>query len=165
MKKVVNMMFTLGTAGILCLGGVLINRRKEKELDRAKELIYKNDKIIQVFDQFLTIKQEGKDLSLFFKENGYKKVAIYGVGYLGKRICDELISADVEVVYFIDKSVENMEKMLPIFKPEQKLPAADVVIVTPVFYFHSIEIELEKYVNCPIISIEDVLDEALLSEY
>lgn len=165
MKKVIYTLVTIGTTALACLGGLVIYRRKEKELRGTAQLVSKNEKIIQILDEFLSIKQEGKSLKSYFKEYDYKKIAIYGLGYLGKRLYDELKTIDVEVVFFIDKNIESQDDGIPVYTPDQDLPNADVVVITPVFYFHNIENELEAYVKCPIVSMEDVLDEVLLSQY
>lgn len=165
MKKKILFLATLLFSSAVCVGTFVLFRKKRKELENNRQIVYKNDKIIQNLDEFLTIKQAGKNISIYFENTGYKKVAIYGMGYLGKRLYDELKSLDIEVAYLVDKDAENINEEVPVFKPDQKLPYADVLIVTPVFYFHAIENEMERQVNCPIISLEDVLDEVLLSEY
>lgn len=162
MKKLFLVFFAIGAA---CLGGAVAYTKKIKELENNQQLVRKNDKIIQVLDEFLTIKQMGKNLNSYFKDNNYTKIAIYGMGHLGKRLYDELKAEDMNIAYLIDKKAEDIKEEIPVFIPGQELPDADVVIVTPVFYFHSIENELEQYIKCEIVSLEDVLDEVILSEY
>ena len=40
---------------------------------------------------------------------------------------------------------------------EDELPTVDAVVVTAVFYFDQIASELQEKVECPIVSVEDVL--------
>lgn len=42
-------------------------------------------------------------------------------------------------------------------KPDDTLPDVDAIIVTAFFFFDEIEQELEDKIDCPIISIEDVV--------
>lgn len=149
--------------GIVSLAGGVSLVRKSKEVHQERQLVIKNDKIIQMLDQFLTIKQSGLCLECYFKENGFKSVAIYGMGYLGKRLFDELKNTEIKVTYAIDKKISNIDCDVEVLTLDKTLPSVDVVIVTPVFYFLEIEKELDSYVNCPIISLEDVLDEVQLS--
>lgn len=165
MKKKKFMLMEIGTIVVAFFYSVWTYWHKEKELRTKQELIMKNDKIIQVLDEFLMIKQSEQSLDFYFKENDYKKVAIYGKGYLGKRLYDELKSLNIEVVCFIDKNTENLNNEVPVLRPDGVLPSFDIVVVTPVFYFYMIENELEKYVHSPIVSLEDILDEVLLAEY
>ena len=44
-----------------------------------------------------------------------------------------------------------------VLKPDDTLPDVDAIIVTAFFFFDEIEQELEDKIDCPIISIEDVV--------
>lgn len=102
-KKVLSLIIS-GTVFAAYSVGIVAYRKKSKQMKEAQQLVLKNDKIIQLLDEFLEIKQAGKSLDLYFKENNYKKVAIYGLGYLGKRLYDELKVSGIGIEYIVDKN-------------------------------------------------------------
>ena len=65
--------------------------------------------------------------------------------------------SNIEVRYVIDKNAENIYADVEVKKPEDDLEEVDAVIVTAVFFFDEIEEQLEKSLDCPIISLEDIV--------
>lgn len=141
-----------GVAGISSVGSVLSKKVKETQKYADKHL-----SIMLVMNQWIINKQEGKSLVNFFEENNYKSIAIYGMSYLGERLMDELKDTGIEVRYAIDKNAENIYTDIDMKTPEDDLDSVDVVIVTAVFFFDEIEEQLEKKIDCPIISLEDII--------
>ena len=45
-------------------------------------------------------------------------------------------------------------------QPEEVLKDVDAIIVTPIFYFEEIKRKLSAKVRCPIISLEDIINNA-----
>ena len=130
---------------------------ENKKVKRGKELDKKNDAILQVMSQWLLLKQEGKNLSDYFLENGYKRIAVYGMHYLGEALLKELENSEVEVVYAIDKRADGIYCDVNVVTPEDELEEVDVVVVTAFFFFDEIEELLSTKIDCPIISIEDAI--------
>ena len=48
---------------------------------------------------------------------------------------------------------------MDVLTPDDDLPEVDLIVVTPVHYFDEIEEMLADKVDCPVISIEDVVYE------
>lgn len=42
----------------------------------------------------------------YFLRNGYKKITIYGMRYVGETLLDELKNSEINVVYGIDKNAD-----------------------------------------------------------
>jgi hypothetical protein len=95
----------------------------------------------------------------YLQTHGYKKIAIYGMSYVGETLVEELKNSDVEIAYVIDRNADNISVDFKIVSGEGQLDDVDAVIVTPVFFFSDIEEELSDKLDCPIISIEDILFE------
>ena len=86
------------------------------------------------------------------------QIAVYGLAELANRLAEDLAGSEVVLKYGIDRNVCcTSSRMSEIYSMEDKLPEADVIVVTPFYAFESIKAELEKKVRCPIISIEDVV--------
>ena len=110
-------------------------------------------------NQWVAVKQEGKNLADYFDKQGYKSIAIYGMSYAGERLLEELKCSDIQVQYGIDKNADNIYMDVNIVTMEDELKPVDAIVVTPIFFFDDIEEELSQKIDCPIISLEDVLYE------
>lgn len=165
-----------GTIGMLSLlagfvGGVsVIARTSETELKKEAQRIedvwkYANqlaDKHLQLFllmNQWVGIKQKGKNLTSYFERNGYKRIAIYGMSYVGITLVEELKGTNIEIVYGIDQKADDVNTAFDIFTMEDPLDVVDVVIVTAVTFYDDILKKLSKKICCPIVSLETVLRE------
>ena len=112
-----------------------------------------------MMNQWVAVKQEGKNLADYFEEQGYKSIAIYGMSYAGERLLEELKGSDIRVKYGIDKNAGNIFLDVNMVTMEDELKPVDAIVVTPIFFFDDIEEELSQKIDCPIISLEDVLYE------
>ena len=111
------------------------------------------------FDICKKIKQEGKNLRSYFEENGYYEIAIYGMSYAGETLINELQGSNVKIKYGIDQNAENIYADINLVSPDDELENVDAIIITPIKFFDEIEKKLSKKVNCPILSLEDILYE------
>ncbi|GFI36111.1 hypothetical protein AALA13_02220 [Lachnospiraceae bacterium 50-23] len=143
-----------GVAGVSSIWSVLSKKTKEAQKYADKHFV-----IMQVMNQWLINKQEGKSLVSFFEENGYKSIAIYGMSYLGERLEDELRDSGIKICYAIDKNAENIYADIDVKSLEDDMDDVDAVVVTAVYFFDEVEEELEKIFDCPIISLEDIVQE------
>ena len=110
-----------------------------------------------ILKQWFVLRQQGKMTEQYFKENEYKKIAIYGMSDLGQFLSDELQNSEIEVAYGIDRRADKLSARVPILTMEDELPTVDVCVVTAAYFFNQIAEELQKKLECPIISIEDIL--------
>lgn len=119
-----------------------------------------------VLDKWLQIKSRGDSLVTYFDDNSIKRIAIYGLGVLGKRLYEELQQEKVKIVCGIDQNAKNIQiDNLEIRTLEDEFPQVDAVVVTPVAFR---EIEKEIYQKAgwrtEVVSIEDVVDYCFLRE-
>lgn len=142
------------TAGALAVGKVT-----GKTIDEKQGKVDKFKSYYNMLNQWLSLKQEGKSLDDYFKENNYKAIAIYGMGEMGNRLYEELKNTEVEVKYAIDKNAESTYSELDVMDIDDEMPQVDVVIITAVFAFDEIMENIEDKFDCPIISLEDVVYE------
>ena len=108
-----------------------------------------------MMNQWVAVKQEGKNLADYFEKQGYKSIAVYGMSYAGERLLEELKGSDIQVQYGIDKNADNIYMDVNIVTMEDELKPVDAIVVTPIFFFDDIEEELSQKIDCPIISLED----------
>lgn len=132
---------------------------KQKAVDQKTQKVDKFKGYYSMLNQWLTLKQEGKSLEKYFVDNGYKNIAIYGMGEMGNRLYDELKGSSIKVAYAVDQNAASTYSELEVIEPEDELKEVDVLIVTATFAFDEIEKELSDKVTCPIVSLEDVVYE------
>lgn len=144
-----------------------MDRENKPEIDKITKLQGLANKHLQLFlmmNQWVGIKQEGKNLSAYFERNGYKRIAIYGMSYAGCTLYDELLSSDIEIAYLIDQNVQKAISLGKGFGAEfvsmdDSLEEVDVIVVTPITFFEEIAENLRKKIDCPIVSLKAILDE------
>lgn len=141
-------------------GGVAAGTTSSKKIKEMAEGHAKVHELYMAFDQWLRVRQEGRTLVEYFEKQGYKTVAIYGMKELGERLYDELQGSGITVKYVIDKNADSIYADVDVITPDEALEPVDVIVVTAIYYFDEIEEMLCEKVDCPIISLEDVLYEA-----
>lgn len=157
-KSIVAILSSMAGAAV---GAGILFKRENGKLRKEQDTNCKNDKILKVFRQWFDIKRNGNNLSNYFVENNYKTVAVYGLHYLGECLVNELLDNGIDVKYAIDKNAETIcaEADIEIYTPDENLPAVDVIVVTAFYFFDDIEDMLYDKVDCPIISLEDIVYE------
>ena len=152
-----------GVIGVLtalagAAAGVAVTARRMS--DQIEEKQKKADKHMTLFlmmNQWVKVKQEGKNLSLYFEREGYKEIAIYGMSYAGETLMEELVDSPVTVKYGIDRNAEKILADVDVVTPDAFLEPVASIVVTSVTFFEEIEEILRQKTDCPIISLEDIL--------
>ncbi|MEY8375770.1 hypothetical protein AALD22_08310 [Lachnospiraceae bacterium 56-18] len=155
MKKIFQGIITMlaGTiAGIMATRKILLNLLRKNQENAEKFQI-----LFQMMNQWVELKQKGINLSQFFEENGYKKIAIYGMSSAGEALCNELKDSDIEITYAVDKNKYGVVTELEVYAPDEELPDVDVIVVSAVAYYDEIAAMLEEKVKFPIVSLEDIV--------
>lgn len=141
--------------------GVLLEQYKQgKKRFLLEDRVNKNTLTIKIYDSWIQQKQNNKSISTFFEKNNFYKIAIYGMNNLGERVVNELQGTNIVVKYAIDRNADKINTNIHVVHPNDILKEVDTVVVTPVYYFNDIEKQLMSKVNCPIISLQDVIDNA-----
>ena len=127
------------------------------KVNDMKKMSDKHLELFLLMNQWVKIKQEGKDLASYFEKKGYKKIAVYGMSFVGETLVDELKGTDIQVLYGIDQRGDSIYADIDIVTMEDSLDAVDAVVVTAVAFFEEIEEKLCRRVDCPIVSLGDIL--------
>lgn len=140
-------------------GGCISGKIKGDLLNKSKRMSAKHLELFLLMNKWVEVKQEGKCLASYFERNGYKRIAIYGMSYVGNTLVNELRDTGIEVVYGIDKNVDSYHEDIEIIVPSNNMEKVDAIVVTAFTFFDEISDDLSKLIDCPILSIEDVLYE------
>lgn len=101
-------------------------------------------------------KAGGGSIERYLCEKDYHKIMIYGAGYIGERLIDELEDSQVEIVAAMDRAVVFAD--VPVISVNDEIPDVDCIVVTPVFYFEDIYKMLSEKTNIPILSISEIVE-------
>lgn len=154
-----------GVIGVLALvagaaGGALsVGQAGKKKLKKEEQYANKHLALFKMMNQWVKVKQQGKNLASYFEENDYKKIAIYGMSYAGETLLEELKDSGIEVAYGIDANARSIFANTEVVTMDDYLEEVDAVVVTAITFFDEIEEDLSGKMDCPIISLEDVLNE------
>ena len=148
-----------GAVGGAIGGAVSVGRTTGAKVQEMQNLADKHLELFLMMNQWVKVKQEGKSLASYFEKNGYKKVAIYGMSYAGETLLDELKNTDIQLAYGIDRKANRIYSDIDVYTMDDALEEVDAVVVTAISFFDQIEEALSEKVNCPIISLEDILYE------
>lgn len=157
MKK--GMVSVLSTLTGAAIGAGTIGTMKEKEVQKWKDYSNKHLALYKMMCQWVTVKQRGANLADYFEKKGYRRIAIYGMSFAGDTLVGELENTSVKVVYGIDKNAASLYSEVDIVTMEDSLEEVDAVVVTAITFFEEISDALSAKIDCPIISLEDILYE------
>lgn len=115
---------------------------------------------LDMMNQWLILKQEGKNIGEYLKKKGYSSVAIYGMAIYGRHVVRELSTTDITIAYGIDQKKMKPYGGIEVLQPIGKLPPADIIINTVIHENASIAAALTKLTDVPMISLEDVIFES-----
>ena len=115
---------------------------------------------LDMMNQWLILKQEGKNIAKYLRKKGYSSVAIYGMAIYGRHVVRELTGTDITIAYGIDWKKMKPYEGVEVLQPNDKLPFADVIINTVIHENAGIAVALAKLTKVPMISLEEVIFES-----
>ena len=128
------------------------------ELRKAKNLADKYLILFLLMNEWVKVKQMNLSISDILMKNGYRRIGIYGMSYVGQRLVDELENKAVEVKYCIDKNTTGSTyKSKKITNIDGIDKDVDCIVVTPVFYFDEIAKEIRDKVSVKVVSLEEII--------
>jgi len=146
--------FALG----MVFGMTVTNELKKKRLEEQRKAADKFSDFYQLLSHWLEVKNLGGSTAAYFEEMGYRKIAIYGMGELANRLSEDLGKSGIVIAYGVDRNVcSTPARMEEVYTLEDELPEVDAMIVTPFYAMGDIQNVLKTKIDCPIISLEEVV--------
>lgn len=155
-KGVIAVLAALGGAVLSALGVRKILNDKIAYKSRMSE---KHLSLYLMMNRWVKVKQENKSIAEYLAKQGYKEIAIYGMNYVGETLWNELADSDIRVQYGIDKNADTISLDVDVLHPDDELPQVDAVIVTAITFYDEIEDHLAEKIDCPVLSLEDILQD------
>lgn len=111
-----------------------------------------------LLNHWLMLKQNNISISEYFMKKGYSNIAVYGMGFIGIRLCDELKNTEVHIERTVDRAASTVFHPLGVYNPSDGLADlnVDAVILTVNVDFDVIR----SYMNnkeIPLIKLSDIM--------
>nr|WP_296461350.1 hypothetical protein [uncultured Acetatifactor sp.] len=155
-KGIISVLSALAGAAV---GAAAVGKTASEKGEKLQMMSDKHLALFLMMNQWVKVKQEGKHLASYFEANGYRKIAIYGMSYAGETLLDELKGTGVQVAYAIDRSAGSIYADVAVLPLESELGDVDAVVVTAITYFDEVEEQLGRKLDCPVVSLENILYE------
>lgn len=92
----------------------------------------KLEQIINIYDRWLYMEQNGRTVENYLCKNQYYKIGIYGYGMIGRHLFFNLLNSRIEVDYIIDKNAKNIFLLnnKSVYTIDDILPNVNAIIIT-----------------------------------
>ncbi len=122
-----------------------------------KERMERNLANMMLFNDWLEFLYSGGSVEQYFQDCGYKKIMVYGNGYIGKRLIQALEQTEIDVITVMDKA-DFSDRNEMVIGVSEAIPSVDCIVITPVFYYDEISEMLQKKTDIPIISMRAIIN-------
>lgn len=131
----------------------------ELKLEKLSKRYLKFKEYFDILNKWMVIREKGRNLESYFKEHRLYRIAIYGMGVMGKHLLSDLSGSSVCVVYGIDKYADNIHVGIPMKNIDESFEDIDAVVVTATFEFEEIRDIIKQQCACPVISLRKIVEE------
>lgn len=139
-------------------------RVQKREMESSGKLAH----IVKLHECWTYLETKGILFSDFFQEQGIERLVIYGLGYIGGRLFEQLKDQGVDVVCGIDQQADRVvAEGIPVVlldgeELKEYMRQSDAIVVTAVFAFPEISRMLEeRYQGYKIFSFDEIMQELL----
>lgn len=133
----------------------------EKESEYIHELEEKNEKlryINSMLSQWWELERFGNGIVRYFEDHHFGNVAVYGLGVLGKKLISELLYANIDVAFVVDRLQKKIAENIPVYQLEDALPDTDVIVLTMADAYY-LEKEVKRITNRNVVTLEEIISE------
>lgn len=138
-----------------------------EELEKIKTMIQmtllkkidslvKFKKMFFILNQWSIYREKRYSFVDYLSEHKISKIAIYGYGYLGKRLKGELENSSITVNFFIDKNAFFINEIIPVYTLEQSPYEIDAIIVSLVYENEEVLKRLKDKYGSKIYTINEI---------
>ncbi len=115
------------------------------------------EEFYHIFDQWLTLMEDGIGIDSILERRGYHKVAIWGMGTMAIHFLKALEHGSVSVEYAVDKLPAEYYANVKIISAEEVSAHVDVIVYTnPDADLKEIQTAADR-LNCDVVSLADVI--------
>lgn len=154
---------TVGSLGIgLFLGWYFTGHRYCVQIKHLRALSEKYLMWVRLYDIWMMDDERGRTIENYLIARGSRDVAIYGMSYLGVRLCRRLKqSGIINVEYALDINPQIYLPDVKIYYPGSEKRNVDSVIVTAIYSFDAIKDRLLQSGYKHVYAIDEILYDLL----
>ena len=136
----------------------LFNAIRKKQLKHIRKLEAVRERFY-LYDKWITLENKKGSIVRFLKKKGYEKIAIYGVGDIGKQLIGKLYSsAEHMLVGAIDRNAKYIKSDIYIATLEEFGKDVDLVIVALIGNSKNIIGLIQQKVDAEVFTFEELLE-------
>ena len=139
------------------LDGEEYKKFEQHILERTSSLSYKFRDMFFIMYNWMKLRNQGISLAGYLYSQGYSKVAIHGMGYIGECIYQDLCETNIQVIYAIDCRAIDFKKKLKIIRMEDTFEDVDLIMTTVTEDIQEIIEILKKKCKCAVIGFSQLL--------
>lgn len=125
----------------------------------------KEREVINMYDDWIRMKQRNLSLQPYFEENKIENVAIYGMNKLGYTLLEELKLCGIMVKYGIDKTLAGKAFELPVKDLNEEWENIDAVIIAAFQYYDEVySVIRAKLPHVKVIPLDIMIKRVLLED-
>lgn len=113
----------------------------------------------RLLEKWMALHEKGGSVKQYFMQHEMKNIIIYGLGKMAKHLMEDIKESDINIVCAIDIGAINKYSYFPVLTPEDEIPDADCIVITPVHEMETISKNIGKMTLIPLISLSDILDD------
>ena len=121
----------------------------------------KSKRVNGCLGKWIMLREEKKTVESYLCQLGVKKVAIYGIGILGRYLVEELKDSTIEICYLIDKELTKQIVGYKTVNPYGELERVDAIIITVVGEFGNVCDAIKEKTDARLIGIEEMIYERI----
>lgn len=110
-----------------------------------------------LYDKWMRLENTDVNIADYLLRLGYKTVAVYGYGYIGRQLVSKISDSVINVVGIIDKNANYLDTEIPVQTIENFSNTVDVIIVTAVMSDKQFNI-LKNFSTNEVITIQQLLE-------
>lgn len=129
----------------------------ELDAEKAWSLYRRYKYLFNVMCKWNKFKEKHVSIKQWLQRNGYKTVALYGYGDMGKLLESELKRENVQVLYAIDRNAKEIKADIPILLPNNDFPKVDVIIITACYEGEEIRDKIKLKTTADIVIFDEIL--------
>lgn len=131
-----------------------VAERNEKKAVQKLEILKIKYNII---NKWYSLAEKDILLADYLDVCGYKEIAIYGLGIMGKHLISDLNNSTLKIPYGIDQKADNKAFDFAVYTLKDELPKADIIVVALASNCDEVIISIQNKVDIPVISLEEIL--------
>lgn len=114
------------------------------------------EEFYHIFDQWLTLMENGISIDSILIKHGYHKIAIYGMGTMAVHFMKTLENSNVTVEYVIDKETEYYTDIKIVAEDDASDPVDVIVYTNPNEEPGNLQ-EIADKLKCDVVSLAEVI--------